>query len=326
MNGDRFVIQSVEFDSFEALQSPIADSNLETVQLAPGPVRGSLLKARLGSFAFSTGRFSGSFRSTGPFSQTHFCVGLVLDNLGDATSFGAEVEPGDIISAPPGGEHHMRFGAAHQFALILTTPADLQSSFASEPELDDYAIWADTHRFRANGRIASVVKRRVLAASRMLEAHGPSLSGAAAEFWKRAILEAFATTVILSVPPRRVHIPSPLKLVRGVERYVDSRPHMLIHISEICAALNVSRRTLNRAFYDAVGIGPVAFLRCKRLCAVHTALKRADPSRTRITDIAMEFGFSEMGRFAGHYRSMFGEKPSATLQNRGCSIRMQERR
>src|SRR5262245_50586323 len=123
MNGDRFLIQSVKFDSFEELQNPIADSSLEIVQLAPRPVRGSLLKASLGNFAFSTGQFSGSFRGTGPFSQTHFCVGLVLDRSGVVTSFGDDVQPGDIISTPPGEEHHMRFGAAASFALISITPA-----------------------------------------------------------------------------------------------------------------------------------------------------------------------------------------------------------
>jgi AraC family ethanolamine operon transcriptional activator len=248
-------------------------------------------------------------------------MGLVLDRVGEATSFGNDVEPGDIISAPPGGEHHMRFGAAASFALMSITPADLQASFADEPGLDDYAVWAHTLRFRANARIASEITRRVLTISALLEAYGPSLSEAAAEFWRRAILEAFTTSIIHAIPPYRIYIPSSLRLVREVERYADARPDMPVHISEICAALRVSRRTLHRAFHDAVGIGPVAFLRRKRLCAVHAALKKADPLRTRVTDIAVEFGFSELGRFAGYYLSMFGESPSATLRKSACGIR-----
>jgi AraC family ethanolamine operon transcriptional activator len=325
MNGECFSIESVEFDSFEALRSPIAGSSIEIVQLAPRPVRGSLFKASLGNFAFSTGQFSGSFRATGPYSQTHFCMGLVLDSVG-VTCFGDEVEPGDIISASPGGEHHMQFGAPHRFALVSVTPADLRASLAGEPGLANDAVRASTVRFRADARISSEIARRVLAISALLESHGPSLSEIAAEFWRRAILEAFATTVIHGFPPRRTHISSPLRLVREVERYVDTRPDGPVHISEICAALRISRRTLHRAFHDVMGIGPLAFLRYKRLCAVHTALKHADPSRTRVTDIAIEFGFSEMGRFAGHYLRMFGESPSATLHRLAWSIRQQKRR
>jgi hypothetical protein len=66
-----FLIQSVAFDNFESLRSPIMDSSLEIVQLSPGAVRGSLLKASFGDFAFSRGHFSGSFRPTGSFGQTH---------------------------------------------------------------------------------------------------------------------------------------------------------------------------------------------------------------------------------------------------------------
>jgi AraC family ethanolamine operon transcriptional activator len=241
-------------------------------------------------------------------------MGLILDRVGQVTSLGDGVEPGDIICTPPAVEHHLRFGEATSFASILITPADLLASFAGEPGLDDYAVWANALRFRANAHIASEVTRRVLAISALLETHGSSLSNTAAEFWRRAVLEAFATTVIHGIPPHRGHVPSPLRLVREVGRYVDASPHRPVHISEICAALGVSRRTLHRAFGDAMGMGPVSFLRRKRLCAIHAALKSADPTRTRVTDIAIEFGFSELGRFAAYYLRMFGESPSATLR------------
>jgi AraC family ethanolamine operon transcriptional activator len=324
MNGKHFLIQSTEFESFESLRHAIAGSNVEIVQLSPHPVRGSLLTASFGNIAFSKGYFSGSIRGSGPLSQTHFCMGLILNRVGDVISFGDDVEPGDIICTPPGEEHYLRFGAAASFASVLITPADLRASFVGESGLDDDAVWANALRFRADARIASEVTRRVLAMSALLKSHGSFLSEAAAEFWRRAMLEAFATTVVHGVPPHRPHIPSPVRLVQEVERYVDIRPDAPVHISEICTAFRVSRRTLHRAFHDAVGIGPIAYLRRKRLCAVHSTLVKADPSRTRVTDIAIEFGFSEMGRFAGQYLSMFGESPSATLRKSTYSIRIQQ--
>jgi hypothetical protein len=36
MDVKHFFVHSVEFDNFEAIRSPIADSSLEIVQLAPG--------------------------------------------------------------------------------------------------------------------------------------------------------------------------------------------------------------------------------------------------------------------------------------------------
>ena len=43
-------------------------------------------------------------------------------------------------------------------------------------------------------------------------------------------------------------------------------------------------------------------------------LRGADPSRTRIADVANEWGFWHMGQLAADYRRHFGENPSETLR------------
>jgi AraC-like DNA-binding protein len=49
--------------------------------------------------------------------------------------------------------------------------------------------------------------------------------------------------------------------------------------------MHLSRRTLHRAFHEALGIGPISFLRHRRLCAVHSDLRAPSDVRT-ISDIA----------------------------------------
>jgi AraC family ethanolamine operon transcriptional activator len=95
---------------------------------------------------------------------------------------------------------------------------------------------------------------------------------------------------------------------------VHEQTHRAVHISELCGRLKISRRTLHRCFEDALGVGPSTFLRQKRLCLVHSALRRSDPEKTMVTDVATEFGFVELGRFSQQYRDLFGEYPHETLR------------
>jgi len=62
-------------------------------------------------------------------------------------------------------------------------------------------------------------------------------------------------------------------------------------------------------------MGPVGYLRRRRLSAIQTALKRGDRATMPISDIAFEYGFSDPGRFAAYYRSLFGESPSQTRRS-----------
>jgi AraC-like DNA-binding protein len=76
----------------------------------------------------------------------------------------------------------------------------------------------------------------------------------------------------------------------------------------------VSERTLEYAFLDRFGLTPAAFIKARRLAAVRTELRCADPDRTRVGDVLGEFGFWHVGQFARDYRHAFGELPSDTLR------------
>jgi hypothetical protein len=50
---------------------------------------------------------------------------------------------------------------------------------------------------------------------------------------------------------------------------------------------------------------------------VRSALRRADPTIVSVAEVARSYMFSELGRFAVTYRSIFGEMPSTTLSRVG---------
>jgi hypothetical protein len=51
------------------------------------------------------------------------------------------------------------------------------------------------------------------------------------------------------------------------------------------------------------------------------ALQKADPGVSRVTDIATEHGFWELGRFSVNYRQLFGESPITTLKGDNVQCR-----
>ena len=83
-------------------------------------------------------------------------------------------------------------------------------------------------------------------------------------------------------------------------------------IPDICAATGLSWRSLDRAFKECLGIGPKRYLLNLRLTQARRQIKSAPP-RTRVVDIANDWGFWHMGDFAREYRKMFCESPAQSL-------------
>ena len=92
----------------------------------------------------------------------------------------------------------------------------------------------------------------------------------------------------------------------------DSRDRPL-YVSDLCSTIGVSDRTLQSCCQEHLGMGPRKYLWLRRMQHAHHVLALADRTGATVTEVATAHGFWELGRFAGAYRSMYGESPSATL-------------
>ncbi|WP_295443856.1 helix-turn-helix domain-containing protein [uncultured Thiodictyon sp.] len=90
-----------------------------------------------------------------------------------------------------------------------------------------------------------------------------------------------------------------------------------LSVAALCAEVEVSQRTLEYAFQERLGTSPMEFIRRLRLHAARRALLAAPRGGVTVAQIAMTFGFYQLGRFSADYRSLFGELPSATLTRLG---------
>jgi transcriptional regulator GlxA family with amidase domain len=109
--------------------------------------------------------------------------------------------------------------------------------------------------------------------------------------------------------------PSHQDLVARVHTFLRDNPSEPVTVAELSRLVGVSERTLRAAFQGVIGLSPKQYAIDQRLRAAHEALCSANPETTTVTDVAMAFGFFELGRFAGRYRHAFGEAPSWTLRH-----------
>jgi transcriptional regulator GlxA family with amidase domain len=104
------------------------------------------------------------------------------------------------------------------------------------------------------------------------------------------------------------------QIVCSIEEFLRTDRGEQLHVDDLCRAAAVSERTLRNAFRKVHGVSPYRYLRGFRMTQARQALLSAASRRGTVTEVAMQFGFLELGRFAVDYRSAFGECPSATLR------------
>jgi AraC-like DNA-binding protein len=105
------------------------------------------------------------------------------------------------------------------------------------------------------------------------------------------------------------------RCVRKAVELIEAHAHEPLTVEDIAEAVGCSVRALQSGFRQHLGSSPLTYLRDVRLELVHEDLMNADPSRgVGVTEVALNRGFTHLGRFAQAYRERFGVAPSETLR------------
>lgn len=103
--------------------------------------------------------------------------------------------------------------------------------------------------------------------------------------------------------------------VRRAEEIIAADPSQPYRMADLAARAGTGLRSLQEGFRRHRGMSPQEFLRLRRLARAREALLHAEPG-ARVTDIALESGYTHLGRFAREYKARYGESPSHTLKLR----------
>lgn len=126
----------------------------------------------------------------------------------------------------------------------------------------------------------------------------------------RALLHLFPWSAVDI--PATVRTPRTARLREAVE-FVHEHAHEPITPSDIARAAHLHTRTLQQAMNQHMGTTPSGYLRQVRLDRVRRELVAAAPGDARVAEVAVRWGFGNLGRFSAAYTARFGEYPSDTL-------------
>jgi AraC-like DNA-binding protein len=315
----------VSINGPDDLRETTRGADIEIVQLKPGKLLGSIKHFGIGNLGISVGWFDSANRMRGGLHQERVVLGTILDSAGRVTQWWKDVQPGDIGVFPALAEFDAIHDGGAAYLLASISLPELLTTLGGEEHLADPTFWNTKGVYNTDSFIGAKMLQRLIGIVSGIEHRLTAPSDQAADFLQRSIVESFVLALMSALGRASASAYTDgrtgARLVSETEDYIDASGGRPVHISELCCALKVSRRSLHRAFTDTLGIGPVAYLRRRRLSAVRSILSRCDTATISIGDLAFEYGFPEAGRFAAYYRAHFGETPSETLRSRSVSAR-----
>ena len=226
---------------------------------------------------------------------------------------GERLAHGSLMILEPGGEFCIAATGAHRWSSIFI-PYQLLASIRADVIKNGH-----THRILSPSGAGKNLQVRVERLADILH-HAPGALGStsAMEATQSKIAEAIAAALDCNdgtmVRWGRPSLPRAF-IVRIALEMIEKHPDEHLSVWKLSNMVGVSERTLRTAFEEYFGVGPAKYLKIRILREARSSLRKADPSKSSVTDIAVSLGIWEFGRFARDYKMLFGEFPSETLRN-----------
>jgi AraC family ethanolamine operon transcriptional activator len=292
-------------DEVEALAAAQPERRREYVRTRAGRFEGTLCERSDGVVAVARERWSSALRVRCGRPRSYVVFSAVRTEDA-ATWCGIPLAPRSVLQLDRDWEITTR-GAleACSFALERGALERVEAQLAGQPEPPR----VENRLLDLGGDAAERLRRRVADFLR------PELPPAAREVVQADFLH-WAARLRRCSDAAKVRLESwssRRAAVRRVEEFLDAHERELPSLADLCAIAGVGERALEYAFREQLGLPPNRYMRLRRLHHVRRELRAGDPETTRVTDVAMRWGFWQLGRFATEYRALFGELPSETL-------------
>jgi AraC-like DNA-binding protein len=120
-----------------------------------------------------------------------------------------------------------------------------------------------------------------------------------------------------SCPPEELPSqPARRHIAERTEEFILDHYNDNVHIEDLCRVTGAGVRTLQRCIREYFDVTVTEFLESVRLTSAHRELSVLSSSDKTVTHIALDSGFSHLGRFSNAYRQRYGIAPSEQLARR----------
>ncbi|HTF34557.1 MAG TPA: helix-turn-helix domain-containing protein [Myxococcota bacterium] len=299
-------------DSYGAM---LSEADLEISQIEPGCLSGRHVRFGLPGGQFSYVETSLALRGNGTFSD-RWTLSIILESTTPSWQHGIEVRPGSLVIHRPNAEHDAVYGRNFKVACFSVYDQVLAKHLRQlDPQVQDVLRrpWSVFEPLPNSRR--KTIEHFAEAAAIIQSAPQVRNSRRATAKFEEELVCHFLGAVAQQFPAHSIGTDRrAAAVVHQIDQ--DARKSILISssVTELCAAYEVPRRTLNRAFQNSLGMGPATYLRRVRLNGARRVLQRKSARSATVSDVALGFGFWHLSRFAEQYKQLFGESPHETLR------------
>ncbi|MGZ4726293.1 MAG: helix-turn-helix domain-containing protein [Acidimicrobiales bacterium] len=300
--------------SLDEFLDPVATASMVPMVLQPGPMRAEVVTMKVRGVIVSMSDYSFAVASHGESLAGRIAMASPARRVASGRMNGQPMSPAVVHGFGASAEVAGSVVGPAVVASISLLPEDLErSATALGVEID----LPGAGEYRAvpapDAQSLHQLLRRVTQSVRV-SGRAVSSPGEAAAFADAVLsfgVHCFAAdgghaTLTSTARLNSVHI------ARACEEYAAASRYQNVTLVDLCRASGASERRVRHAFYECYGMSPTAYLRTAALYQVRRALLVGPEARDAVSRVASGLGFWHLSRFAGQYRALFGELPSAT--------------
>jgi len=282
-----YIINDV--DSYRAV---LVGANVEISQLEPGRLIGRHVRLALPGGQFSYVETGLSLRGIGTFPNL-WTLSVILESKRRSLQHRIEVHAGSMFIHGPGAEPDGVYGRDFKIVCFSVRDEILVKHLRRRSRQLQNAVRQPWSVFEPPPASRPEIIAHFAEAAAIIQSD-PRVRNSvnALEKFEEEMVCYFLEAVAQQFPSHSIGTDQRATAMMQRVEQVAQESHLVdATVAKLCTACEVPRRTLDRAFQDALGMGPATYLRCVRLNRARRALQEERTRSTTVSSVALNLGF-----------------------------------